>query len=378
MQEDRPPTRGRSDPEGSAAFGPLLEQMRGLFPPTLLAGVGWDRVLAAAHRLPLSLIDFRFGFEFNLWQEEPGADFFVCVPHGSRIASHYIRQGERAGRNSPEAALGAFLATSGTPESFLARARGSIMLEYDLMGIPPLSYGAPGVFIVPQDEGQGPILKEPVTLPELVAALALAAGQSQNQVLVDRVQQLFDGLPDPKVIAQAGMLPSRKQRGARLIVQGLAPEKIPDALVGIGWTGDPSSVEAVLADMAGVSRIVGVSLDQTEAGVSPRIGLEFFRPVKWHDVDASGWRTFIDCLEERGLCLPSKAAGLRQWPTHESVFGKDDMYKLLRFINHVKVVVHEGRSLAKAYLGVFLQPFKWRADDERYASVGYPLAAHRG
>ena len=251
------------------------------------------------------------------------------------------------------------------------------MLEYDLMGIPPLRYGAPGVFIVPQDEDQGPILKAPVTLPELVTALSLATGQSVNPVLVDRAQQLFDGLPSPKVIAQAGMLPSRRQRAVRLIVQGPAPQRIPDALVGIGWTGSPASVEDVLNAMADVSQTVGISLDQTEEGVSPRIGLEFFRPGKWHEVDAAGWHTFIDCLEDHGLCLPSKAAGLRRWPTHENVFGKDDVYTLLRFINHVKVVVHEGRLLAKAYLGTYLRPSKWRADDERYASVGYPPAKHR-
>lgn len=378
MRQVRSPAQVCPVSEDGATFGPLLEQMRSLFPPTLLAGVGWERVLAAAHQLPLSLIDFRFGFEFNLWEEEPEADFFVCVPHGSRIASHYIRQAEYADRSSPEAAFGAFLATSGDPESFLARARGSIMLEYDLMGIPPLRYRAPGVFIVPLDEDQGPILQPPVTLPELVTALSVATGQSLNQALVERVQQLLNGLPDPKVVAQAGMLPSRRQRAVRLIVQGLAPQRIPDALVGIGWPGSPASVESVLDAMADVSRIVGISLDQTEEGVSPRIGLEFFRPVKWHEVDASGWHTFIDCLEDRGLCLPSKAAGLRQWPTHENAFGKDDMYTLLRFINHVKVVVHEGRSLAKAYLGVYLQPFKWKADHERYASVGYPPATHRG
>ena len=252
------------------------------------------------------------------------------------------------------------------------------MLEYDLIGTPPGSYGAPGVFFVPQDEKQGPILMPPVTLPELVAALSLATGQSLDQAGIEGVQDLFDAFPDPKVIAQAGMLPSRTPRAVRLIVQGMDPARIPDALLGIGWSGSPAAVEAAIGAMAGVSRTVGISLDQTEQGVSPRIGLEFFRPVEWHEVDRSGWCAFINCLEESGLCLPSKAEGLRQWPTHQTVFGKDDIYTLLRFINHVKVVVHDGRSMAKAYAGVFLQPFKWKADNERYASVGYPLSAERG
>jgi hypothetical protein len=132
-----PPGPVGEDVHGS--FGEFLGDLQILFPPALVAGAGWQRLLALARRLPIHVADNRFGFEFHLLDPDPAADFCVVPLPGTRLAEFYIRQGERAAAGSEEAALGAFLATShadaAPPHGLPARSECGVILEYDLAGI---------------------------------------------------------------------------------------------------------------------------------------------------------------------------------------------------------------------------------------------------
>jgi hypothetical protein len=94
-----------------------------------------------------------------------------------------------------------------------------------------------------------------------------------------------------------------------------------------------------------------LSVDVTPRGVSPRLGLEFYRPVEWHDMDPTGWGLLIDLLAERGWCLPEKAHGLKSWPRIEQVFNQGNVYSVRQTINHVKIIADRGTTTAKAYTG---------------------------
>ena len=76
-------------PSGEAlhgSFGVFLADLHSLFPSALVGRPGWERLLALAHRLPIHVTDNRFGFEFDLSDPEPAADFCVVPAPGSSLA----------------------------------------------------------------------------------------------------------------------------------------------------------------------------------------------------------------------------------------------------------------------------------------------------
>ncbi len=98
-----------------------------------------------------------------------------------------------------------------------------------------------------------------------------------------------------------------------------------------------------------------LSVDVSSRGVSPRLGLELFRPVERHRTDRSGWGALIERLAERAWCLDTKAEALARWPRVEMFFARDGVYRVRQVINHLKLVVHGSDVHAKGYAAVDLQ-----------------------
>jgi hypothetical protein len=340
-----------------ATFGDFLAELSSLFPSALVDGTGWERLLALARQLPIYVTDNRFGFEFDLCDPEPTADFCVVPSPGSRLAGFYVRQGELAPPESAEAALGAFLAeqASDRQELLAGGERGGVILEYDLAGISSDQLAPPGIFIVPR-EGHDSSHEELFGDPErLSGALHAVAGRPPDEGILRQMQRIFRLIQPIAAISQAGILPGRPQRAIRLII-GTEPDKgAIELLARLGWPGSLADVAAVCDSLAGLTRqAVSLSVDVTAQGISPRLGLEFHRPVEWHDLDRTGWGALVDQLEERGWCLPEKARGLKAWPRVEQVFDEAQVYRVQQSINHVKVVVNRAAIVAKAYAGTIV------------------------
>lgn len=352
------PTGGppRGAPHGS--FGEFLAELHSLFPSALVDGSGWERLLALAHRLPIHVTDNRFGFEFDLSDPDPAADFCAVPTPGSRLAEFYVRQAELAPPRSAEAVLGRFLAEqSSDPQAFLAQGKGGMILEYDLAGTSTDPPAPPGVFLVPldmQDESRtGRLYGEP---EPLAAALWAVSGWTPDAAILRQVRRVYQAMTPAGSVTQAGVSPGRPQRAVRLIVGAGSGEDAVDMLERLRWPGSAADVADVSESLAHVAMPgVALSVDVTSRGVSPRLGLEFHRPVEWYELDHSGWDRLIDRLEERGWCLPQKARGLKSWPRVEQVFGQGMVYLVRQSINHVKVVVDRGTTAAKAYVGTLVQ-----------------------
>jgi len=357
--EDSGGNGGTGPGEGPAhgAFGGFLAELRSLFPPALVDDAGWERLLALARRLPIYVTDNRFGFEFDLCDPNPAADFCVVPSPGSRLAEFYVRQGEVAPRESPQAALGAFLAEqSSNPGALLAQGEGGVILEYDLAGISSDQPAPPGIFIVPRDVPESSRQRELYGDPELLAAgLWAVAGWTPDEAILRQMQRIYSLLHPTAGVSQAGILPGRPQRAIRLIIGTETGAGAIEMLERLGWSGSPADVTAVCESLAGLtSQTVSLSIDVTAQGISPRLGLEFFRPAAWHELDRAGWGRLIDRLEERSWCLPEKARGLKAWPRVEQVFDANGVYRVQQSINHVKVVVDRGTIAAKAYAGTIV------------------------
>lgn len=114
-------------------------------------------------------------------------------------------------------------------------------------------------------------------------------------------------------------MPERPLRAVRLIVQGVEIAGVPALLEHLQWPGAPAQAAQVLDAMAGLIETAAVSLDVTERGLAPRLGLELFRPIEWFHTDRAGWAVYIDRLEELGWCVPERAKGCapgHAWSTY--------------------------------------------------------------
>ena len=343
------------------SFASILDGCRPLFPPELLDSGGWERLLDRARRLPLSVLDTHFGFEFHLGEPSPAADLFVVVLPGSDLSRHYILEGARAERGSPAAALAAGLQEqAGNPDSYLARSVSGVVLEYDLAGlVPHRPTPPPGVFLSPRrsapeswDGFSGH--RDPAAL---LAALAATVGWNGHEEMLGTVERIFAALPEKGYVFHAGALPARSPRAFRILLKGIAREEVPALLEQVEWPGPTDGAADVLASMDDLVDYIAVSLDVSARGPGPRLGLELYRPLKWFAVDRTGWRPFIARLEELGWCLPAKAEGLRCWPGAERLRGNAEIHLVRQGINHVKVVIERGaRTVAKAYVGMSVRP----------------------
>ena len=350
-----------------ASFASLLEGCRSLFPPELVGGDGWERLLDRARGLPRSVADIAFGFEFHLGKPVPDADFCFVAPPGSDAARHLIREGTHAEPGSPPAARAAAAALAAglreqaaDPDSYLARAVVWTVLEYDLVGLAPgRPPPPPGIFLSPRPDAPGSRdgLHEHRDPARLLPALAGAVGWNGHEKMLGTVERIYAALPEPGHVFQAGAFPARSPRAFRLLLGGVEAGKVPALLERVGWSGPMDEAAAVLASMDGLVDDVAVSMDATARGPGPRLGLELYRPRNWSAVERTGWRPLIARLVECGWCLPAKAEGLRRWPGTEGLLGGGRIRFVRQGINHVKVVLERGaRTEAKAYVGMSVQP----------------------
>ena len=353
----------------SGAFAPILAGCRSLFPPELLDPGGWKRLLDRAERLPRCVADAAFGFEFHLAEPAADADLCVVVLPGSNLSRHYVAEGARADPGPPPAARAAAAALAaglreqaGNPESYLARAVSSVMLEYDLAGLAPdRPPPAPGVFLTPQPAASGPGAGRPEHRDPagLLAALAATVGWNGHEDMLGAVERIYAALPERGFVFQAGALPARSPRAFRIVVVGVGKEEVPALLERVGWPGPSGEAADVLASVDGLVSQVFVSLDVTARGPGPRLGLELYRATRWFEADRRVWRPLIARIEERGWCLPAKAEGLRRWPGVERLIGGENIHLVRQGVNHVKVVVEGGaRTVAKAYAGMSVYPYE--------------------
>ena len=341
------------------SFGGLLGGMRRLFPPALLGGNGLERLLAVAERLPLCVIDQPFGFEFALCDEAADADFCVISAPGSPLAAHYVRAGAAAPSGSAAAALGACLSRSARdPASFLARGDGSVILEYDVPAQGREEPPPPGIFFVPGGASVDAARKLFGDPAAAVAALRAAAGWRADPAELRQVERAYEVLSDAGLVVQAGVLPGRPQRAVRFVVHRVDTAGLPRLLDRLRWPGPADAVLSVTAATNGLTPPGAVlSLDVSAGGVSPRLGLELFRPVPRPPIDSTGWHPMIERLTDRRWCVPAKAEGLRAWPRTERLLGPRGAYRVYQYINHVKAVVERGRIVAKAYAAMVVRRF---------------------
>ena len=339
-------------PANARSCGTVLRGLHSLFPSSLLAGIGWERLLEVAGELPATTAK-HLGFEFRLNNPIPDADFFVVIQSGTDLARHVVGRGNVAKPGSAAAALGWCITQLSQPDSSLSQWADLAILEYDLAEVPAGERPEPGVFLRLRSPA-GPELPH-----SLADTLAATVGWPQDPREHRQVERVFAALPPGAGFMQAGAMPGRALRAIRLVVGGVEEEEVPGFLRRLCYPGPIRPVEASLARLRDVCSSLVLSIDVTRRGLLPRLGLELYvARGDWTAARRSDWLPLIARLEELSWCCPAKAHGLRAWSGSEKIYDEEGLFLAHKGINHVKVAIEGTVAQAKAYCGMGYFPIK--------------------
>ena len=357
-------TQDRLAQEGGN-MGELLGHFRNRISPVLIGDKEWERVLACARNLPITIGALPFGFELPLHEPGPEADFGVSLASGTRTAAFFERRA--SARRSDEAAKSVvrLFREMDAEESPLREIAGrKLMLEYDIGSAGGRAQPHPGVFLRP---GERPIIGAAGQVDDvatLVDALVFCVGWERNEAERENVKRVYLAQPGDTRLDSFGVFPSRP-RTIRLAVMGFkSQQELSAYLEDMAWPGRIPAVESVISRFRERANIVrsGVNIDVRDTGVGPTLGLTLIvkqRYTKdsryWLD-GLTDWDPFLEALRHEEIVVPAKLAALRGWVSLPTpLFGKSGRYVMLRGIHHIKLVMSQNQlRQAKAYVFMVL------------------------
>ncbi len=357
-------TQERLAREGGS-MAELLGSLRGSISPALIDGRQWERILDCARRLPITMGAQPFGFELPLHDRRPVADFGVTLASGNRSGAFFEERATSGETDDTAKAVRKLLRQMEAGNPALREIVGrKLMLEYDTSSVSGANDLRPGMFLRPNEltliAGGG--LEDEVGA--VVDALVASAGWQPDAAERENVQRAYRAQPGDTRLDSFGVFPSRA-RTIRLAVMGFETERdLCSYLAGIGWPGQVSVVEDVVARFRERATIVrtGVNIDVRADGVGPTLGLTPIVKQRYtqdprYFVDAlTDWDPFVDALRHEALVVPEKIEALAGWskkPT--ALFARTGRFVMLRGIHHIKLVISGDRlEQVKAYVYMVL------------------------
>lgn len=363
---------------GTGTFAEYLRPLGSQMPPQLISPAAFENIQRTAQVIPGALAMSLFGFECQLANEEPVADFQLSADaafNARRSLSNAISSGNMLLRNHPVwQRIYDFVGIWSDQNSLLHQYIHNIWLEFD-MGSASTEVPVPSLFFglrnsnTPGYEGG----LDPAKLPEVcLKALTLLKGNLLPASTARKLASAIDALPPGGNIGFVGSMLARNVNAYRLIVQGLDPQGISLYLKEIGWPGPFPEMEEALAATSRFSDYLWLNVDIGDR-TYPKIGWECYYNRRAQPVDDSRWIDFLDYLVENNLCVPSKREGLLAYPRSidandagslwpeslrllAKVLGPRALNKCGAALHHVKINFQADKPLeAKAYLCAYYQ-----------------------
>ena len=351
--------------EEGVTMGDLLGQFRARVSPVLIDDSEWERVLACAHTLPITMGALPFGFELPLHEPQPQADFGVSMVNGTRSADFFR---ERARVDESDETLATLLRLFARMEGEVSPLRdivgSKVMLEYDIGSSEGPALSRPALFVRPGERPIHGAAGQVDDVLEVSDALVASHGWTMSAGQRTTLSQAYLAQPDDTRMDSFGVFASRS-RSVRLAVMGFRTrEEVATYLDRAGWPGETGVVDAVIRRFMERAEIVrtGVNIDATDDGLGPTLGLTLIvkqRYTKdsryWLD-GLTDWEPFLDALSHEEIVVPAKLDALAGWVTRpEPLFGRSGRFVLMRGIHHIKLVISANRlSKAKAYVFMVL------------------------
>jgi len=354
------------------SLGALLARIRGCFPPVLIGGEGWRRLLEQAADLPASLAAFPMWMGFPMREPRPGADLAVSLVGGSRSAAFFQNESAPGRRPSCAAAVASLLKETAPDKAPLRRIAGNrVLLDYRMDSMLREPRPDPGLFLYPikRTLPGGGGQRRPESLGLVLDAILRAADWERDSAERRNVGRIYSALKRDTRIAAVGVFPSRG-RGVRLMALGFGEAReAAEFAQRAGWPGRHSALAAILSRLeqrgALAGMRMGVDLEASAQGVGPSLDLHIFsentiyESAGWFK-DQQHWDALIDGMREEGLVVAEKLQALAAWSSGaQMLFGKSGPFVLLRRLHHVKLVMAED-GLEQINAHVFMLMGSWR------------------
>lgn len=355
-------TQDRLAEEG-ATMGELLGQFRNRISPVLIGEQEWERILACASELPITMGALPFGFELPLHESRPEADIGVSLASGTRTAEYFEQRARGDKTDETANAIGRLFSEMESDKSRLREIVGrKLMLEYDIASERQNALSQPGMFLRP---GERPILAgggQQNDVGTVVDALVSCVGWNRIEAERENVERVYRAQPEDTRMDSFGVFPSRS-RTVRLAIMGFAGQQaVREFLGNLGWPGQVSAVDGVISRFNERVNIVktGVNIDVQEEGLGPTLGItpivkqRYTKDSRYWLDGLTDWQPVLQALRHEDLVVPEKLDALADWiskPTR--LFAKSGSFVLLRGIHHVKLVI-SGDQLEKVKAYVFM------------------------
>ena len=319
----------------------IFRGLKSVFPVTLLDGAGWDRLLDCAAMLPSSIAT-SVGFEHRLGEDHARADF--CVGFSAKSEEDFACCLEQA--YGAQAAGYALCARDlRRDESELRKYTDSSILEFDLIEPANGPIPFPGIFFAIKEEG----VREGV--------VHRIAGWPDQAAFLQPFEVVLAALQEPGYVMNVGVMPGRPGNAIRIGLGGMKPSAILELLEALNWRGSIKEVERIIEQLRDVCWGVALAVAASANGIADRIGLEIFVKAErerfgWATIRPENWLPLIEHLERRGLCVGSKAQGLREYSGNDRAYSDNAVLRIFRGINHFKILIEDGEIIAKAYTGL--------------------------
>ncbi len=354
------------------SLGELMARFRRHAPRPLIGDQEWERILACARRLPVTLAAAPFGFELPLHDFRPQADLGISVVAGGHSGSFF---GEGSSpRNADAAALpniARMLDRMADKESRLQRIAGpKLMLSYDCEAALDHASAAPGLFLYPVENALAGGSSNFQRLGLVLDAIDTAAGRDADAAEREQVEEAYMALSPETCIGGIGTFPARG-RSVRLTLAGFGTaHDIGAFLERAGCPEQYAAVEAIasfLAERDAFARL-GIHLDMKASGIGPQLGLSFAQAREWA-LDGRHWTALIDGMRAQRLAVPDKLSALAQWSSGpEMLLGQSGGHMLIPCIHHVKYVLAGGQvAQVKAYVA-WLVHFPAQTEEPRHGA----------
>ncbi len=279
------PEAKRVPPPPATGLAAVLDAFGRAVPAALLDGDSREGLGRAAARFPILFEEC----SIDLGLDGPTSETGLVVTH---------RPGSTQAQLTASA-LGASLAPA-AGETLRRLASGSLGLSDEVGGLVVASgeNGAAGLFLEAAGGGFG----NPGLLAWLLARLENRPDRRDMRHAIERAfawtEQDGEGCG---VIRLAGVSPGQGgPASCRLRLDGIAPERVPDALAFLRWPA-AAAVTARLNVLPSVARI-GLCLDLTPDGLAPHLGVELHPHRQgWRAPDRPAWQALLAALAPTGL-----------------------------------------------------------------------------
>ncbi|ACY13423.1 hypothetical protein [Haliangium ochraceum] len=336
-------------------------------PDMLVSPASRDKMVEIGNYLPGSMTRF-FGFECRLDDLQGNADVLVCV-------SPYDQERSILADRCPSIHLPAKLWDEPVWRRVRAFAEAwndaqhtlhdevlNVWLEFDLH-THEQPWRAPSVFFGARADDKHAQEWMGTT------ALPLLRPSGLGAALQTSLSRCIEALPASAYVFQTGLMLSREDSPVRICIKDLPSDATVSYLQRVGWDGDFSGLERILAPLRGLVDRIDLDLDLLD-GVGPKVGLECSFAGKPLPEKEPRWGRFIEHLVEQGLCeaalaqpilsyprIYSEAAPKQHWPSAlrslSALLGSQFLSTIVCNLHHVKISYHsQAGAQAKLYLSV--------------------------